>query len=787
MNDLQTQNWIEPFNSREIEILSLISDGLSNREISQKLHLSPETIKWYNKQIFSKLGVNSRTQAVNIANKLGLLNEQIPPKPEGGISTLSNLPAQLTSFIGRTAELGEVKQMLKSSRLVTLTGAGGTGKTRLALHVASSLVEAYRDGVWMVELATISEPMLVANAIAQVLKVTPIREASLADVLERFLARKHLLLLLDNFEHLLEATPLVGRLLAAAPQVSVLATSRERLHLYGEQEYGVQPLRVPEIAQEGTRERLLSNEAIILFLQRARAARPRLEVDDDELQAVARICVRLDGLPLALELAASQVKIIPPSMLLQRLEDRMGSLPVGPRDLPERQRTLRGTIEWSENLMNAAEKTAFAQLGVFIGGGTFEAIEQVCGPAITGNLMDLMTSLVDKNLTITREGLDGEVRFLMLETIHAYARGRLSSRGDVEEVHRRHAAYYTDLAVKASKEFRSARQVYWNNRLRDEQDNLRAVLTWSLGGKENTYGLRLVAALSEYWYYNGFAMEGLRWADMALEKADEATPSLLAGVLCTAGNLTYNLNNLGKGWEYLHQALTLYRKLGDKRGAALSSILLSIVGVGMPKEIEQSIGLAQESLAMFRELDDKQGISLALNILGELMRVKGDYESAGQYYEACLEIVKETGERLREAMQYHNLGVVAIHHNQLQLAEKLIKQALTISVEMDNNYNVATGISALAAPAARLGYPKRAARLLGAAHAAMRSLGVNLQPADQIEVDRFIDEVQQLLNEEDFSQAWQKGLAMTIQEATDYALCDEGQEELPGESSRIAQ
>ncbi len=781
MSNIQTQNWIEPFTSREIEILSLISDGLSNREISQKLSLSPETVKWYNKQIFSKLGVNSRTQAVNLANKLGLLNGQISPTSDAGMPTRSNLPAQLTSFVGRSAELAEVKQMLKISRLVTLTGAGGSGKTRLALQVASSLVEAYRDGVWMVELATITEPALVSNAIAQVLKVKPVQEAMLTDLLERFLARKHLILLLDNFEHLLEATPLVGRLLAAVPQLTVLATSRERLHLYGEQEFSVQPLRLPEIAQKGTREHLLSNEAIILFLQRARAAQPRLEVDDDELQAVARICVRLDGLPLALELAASQVKIIPPSILLQRLEDRRGSLPIGPRDLPERQRTLMRTIEWSENLMISVEKTVFAQLGVFIGGGTLDAIEQVCGPTITGNMMDLMTSLVDKNFITTRESHDGEVRFLMLETIHRYAQWRLSMCGDAEEVHRRHAAYYTDLAVRAGDEFRSGRQGYWNDRLRAEQDNLRAVLTWSLGGKENSYGLRLVAALNDYWFYNGFSAEGLRWSDLALEKADDAPLSLRAGVLCTAGNLTYNRNDLYKGKEYLHRSLSLYQKIGDKRGAARASILLSIRGVETPQEIQQSIGLAQESLVVFRELGDKPEMALTLNILGELRRVEGDYASAKQYYEACLEIVKETGERIREAMQYDNLGVIAIHQNQLQLAEKLIEQALIISKEIDNNYNLAIHISALAGLATGLGYPKKAARLLGAAYAAMELLGVNQQPADQVEVDRFTDEAQQALGVEEFSQAWRKGLEMTIQEAIDYALSDAGEDELPGQ------
>ena len=781
MNNLQTQNWIEPLNSREINILSLISDGLSNREISQKLMISPETVKWYNKQIFSKLGVSSRTQAVNIANKLGLLNGKIPPTYKAGIPIRSNLPAQLTSFVGRSAELAEVKQMLKSNRLVTLTGAGGSGKTRLALQVASSLVEAYRDGVWMVELATISEPTLVANAIAQALKVNPVQEAILADVLERFLVRKHLMLLLDNFEHLLEATPLVGRLLSAAPQLTILATSRERLHLYGEQEYGVQPLRVPEFSHEGSKEHLLSNEAIILFLQRARAARPRLEVDEDELQAVAQICVRLDGLPLALELAASQVKIFPPSILLQRLEDRLGSLPRGPLDLPERQRTLRRTIEWSENLMSAAEKTVFTQLGVFIGGSTLDAIVQVCGHAITESMMNLMISLVDKNIIMTRESHDGEVRFLMLETIHEYAQERLSTSDDEEEVHRSHAAYYTDLAIRAGNEFRGARQVYWNNRLRAEQDNLRALLTWSLGGKENIYGLRLVAALSEYWYYNGFAAEGLYWTELALEKADEATPSLRAGVLCTAGYLSYNLNDLHKGKGYLHRSLSLYRKIGDKRGAARSSVLLSIMGVDMPQEIQKSIGLAQESLVVFRELGDKPGISLALNILGELKRVEGDYDSARQYYEECLEIVKETGERLREAMQYHNLGLIATHQNQPQLAEILMKQALIISIELDNNYHLASGISSLAGPAVSLGYSKRAAQLLGAAYAAMESLGTNQQPADQVEVDRFTDEVQKVLGEEQFSQAWRKGLAMTIQEATDYALSDADEYELPGE------
>jgi predicted ATPase/DNA-binding CsgD family transcriptional regulator len=780
MSDLQSQSWIEPFNPREIEILGLISNGLSNREISQKLLISTETVKWYNKQIFSKLGVNSRTQAVNIANRHGLLGEQVPPYFREASSTRSNLPAQLTSFVGRLAEVAEIKQLLRSSRLVTLTGAGGTGKTRLALQVARSLVDAYRDGVWLVELASISDPGLVANAITQVLKLSPTQEASLADVLARSVARKHLMLILDNFEHLLEATPLVSRLLASAPQVTVLATSREKLHLYGEQEYTVQPLKLPDIQGEHPSEQLLSNEAVNLFLQRARAAQPRLGVDEEQVRAIAQICVRLDGLPLALELAASQAKIYPLTVMAQRLEESLGSIPGGPRDLPERQRTLHATIEWSENLLQPEQKIFFARLGIFNGGGTLQAIEQVCASGLVGNTIELLTALIDKNLVIPREERDGEVRFLMLETIHEYARERMSASEDTEELHRLHAAYYTELAEKAGKEYRSSRQVYWNTRLRAEQDNLRAVLSWSLGGKEINYGLRIVSALSVYWYLNGFAAEGLRWANLALTRDEEGSLSLRAGVLCTAGNLAYNLNNLKTGKEYLQGALELYRKLGDEGGAATSSILLSITGVDTPHEIHQSIELALESLAVFRRLGDKPGTALALNILGELCRVEGDYEAAKGYYEACLEIVKETGELLRESMQYHNLGLIATHQNQHQLAEALIKQCLVNSQEIDNNYFLAGGIASLAGPTARLGFPERAARLLGAAHAGMESLGENQQPADQHDIDRFAREIQQELGEEAFRQAWQEGQAMTIEEAIEYALLDDDEDEGSG-------
>lgn len=775
MVNYQPQTWIEPLSPREIEILSLISEGLSNREISERLHLSFETVKWYNKQMFSKLGVNSRTQAVKIADQYGYFNEITTPPADETVSERSNLPAQLTSFIGRAEEVEEVKALLKTSRLVVLTGPGGTGKTRLALQIAGELVPAYRDGVWLVELGSLHDPALVPNAIVQVLNLNPLGEGSLVDFLKHFLAHKHLLLVMDNFEHLLEAAPLVGEMLAAAPQLTVLATSRERLRVYGEQEYPVSPLRLPDLDLRENPEKLLDFEAIDLFIQRARYAQPRLEIGEKQLLAAARICTRLDGLPLALELAASQAKIYPLSLLANRLEESLGILPEGPRDLPERQRTLRGAIAWSENLLNPDEKTLFARLSVFSGGGCLEAVSAICSQGTSGRVMDILTSLVDKNLVMAREGRDGELHFSMLETIRTYARDSLALNNETEEIDRRHAVYYTVMAEQAEKEFRTARQVYWLAKLRDEQDNLRAALAWSLSGKAPELGLRMAAALRDHWYYNGFAVEGRRWCELALTKADQATPVLLAGVLRSAGILAYNLSDVRRGGVFLRRAIDLYQQIGDENGAAWASIFLGIMGLDPENEIREYSRLVEQSLETFRRLDEQSGVAQALNILGELARNAGDYQSAQAYYEECLQVVKQTGEVFREAMQYENLGVIAYHQDQYQRAEELIKRAVKLFKDLNTNYGMATCIATLAGPAAKLGYPQRAARLLGAANAELESLGTGHQPSDQIEIKMFILDVRQALSPEEFQKAWDEGRAMSIREAVGYALQVEGE------------
>jgi len=770
INTFQTQTWIEPFSQREIDILGLISGGLSNHEISQKLLLSPETIKWYNKQIFVKLGARSRTQAVRMASEFGLLDSQTAATTEKESRRSSNLPAQLTSFVGRVKEIAEIKYLLKSSRLVVLTGPGGCGKSRLASQVAAELVDSYRDGVWLVEFASISEPALVANAIVQVLQINASGDASLVDVLKRFLARKHLLLLLDNMEHLPEAHPLVSELLATAPQVTVLSTSRERLHVYGEQEYPVHPLSLPDLHRGETKDQLLAYEAVNLFIQRARAVQPGFKVDEAEISPVARICVRLDGLPLAIELAASQVKIQPPLILAQRLDNSLDALPSGPRDLPARQRTLRATLDWSYNLLQEDEKKLFARLAVFSGGGTLEGIISICSRGLSRDTIEVLSALVEKNLVYTRQGSDGELRFTMLETIHEYATERLSTCGEAESIRILQADYFAHLAEAADAEIYTSRQGYWFVRLRDELDNIRSILTWSLNGNENEYGLRLAAALHTFWAYDGLGAEGRRWTDLALSSSTQAAPPLRAGILRSAGHIASYVGDLRRGKELLHRALELYQQIGDEGNAAWSMVYLGGDYQENPHEHAQGMVLCTQGLTHFLKTEDKPGMAYTFNSLGELARLQGDYAAARRYYEESLSVVKETGERQREAILLNNLCFVAYHQQDYRLAMHFAQRCIVVAGDLKSKFRQACLLATMAGPTAALGQPERAARLLGASHARMEALGTRHMPADQPELDLFEAAARNELGDEAFQEAWQAGQAMTLQEAVSLAL-----------------
>ncbi|MCH7664161.1 MAG: hypothetical protein IH859_09880 [Chloroflexi bacterium] len=484
MSEASVANWVEPLSPRELEVVGLISDGLSNNEIAQRLHLSLDTVKWYNKLIFSKLGVKNRIQAAKKAETIDLQKSGNGIEKQPASQRSSNLPAQLTSYVGRKNEVSELKELLKHNRMVTLTGSGGSGKTRLALKVADDLLEYYRDGIWFVELAVEDDPDRVPNAISRVLKIIGGVESMSIDGLKRYLSRKQLMLILDNFEHLLEATQIITDLLASCPKLTILTTSREKLHVYGEQEYPVHPLEIPDLSKNETAKELFNYGAIRLFVDRARAAKPDFTLDDDHGRAVARICELLDGLPLAIELCAPQVKISSPEGIADQLEASLDFLPDGPRDLPARQRTLKATLEWSYNLLSEDESVLFTRLAVFKGGGTLDAIESVCGENISGKASEIVFSLVDKNLVIPREGRDGEMHFTLLETIRDLNAERLSGWGATQEINRSHASYYTNIAEQADKEIRGHRNVYWFNSLMTENDNLRAALWWSINSEE---------------------------------------------------------------------------------------------------------------------------------------------------------------------------------------------------------------------------------------------------------------------------------------------------------------
>ena len=787
MNGVQTLTWIEPFSPREVQILRLISDGLSNHEISQKLLLSPETIKWYNKQIFVKLGVSSRTQAVKKADEFGLLESNRIAAIDEQSHQSSNLPSQLSSFVGREKEIADIKQLLRSARLVVLTGPGGCGKSRLASQVAIELIEAYRDGVWLVEFASINDPALVENAIIQALKVNASGEVSLKDVLKRFLARKHLLLLLDNLEHLPEAHPFVAELLLAAPHVTVLATSRERLHLNGEQEYPVHPLTLPDLQQGEPKDRYLTYEAINLFVQRARAVQPSFTVDEVQLLTIARICIRLDGLPLAIELASSMVKTHPLPLLAQRLENSIDAIPKGSRDLPVRQRTLRATLDWSYNLLQEDEKKLFARMAVFSGGSTLEGLKVICSRGLVDDPIEVLSALVEKNLVYTRQSSDGELRFTMLETIQEYpheelgyslletiqeyANERLSEFGEAESIRVLHADYYTHLVEVAEEEIHSAKQEYWFTRLRAEQGNLHSVFFWSFNRNEIEYGIRLVASLYYFWYYNGLAAESHRWTDLALEKSTRVAPALQAGVLRCTGIIA-GLNDVRRGKELLYQALELYKQLGDERNTAWSLVFLSTLFFDDPLEVSQGLNICKQALELFHKLEYKPGIAQAFNSIGELARMQGDYGAARHYYEESLSIASVTGERQREAVVLNNLSFIAYHQQDYRLALQFAQKSLIVARDINNEYRQACFIATSAGPFAALGQPERAARLLGISYARFDALGTRHQPEDVAELELFKSAVRKRIGEKAFQEAWLAGQTMTLQEAVSLALTE---------------
>ena len=727
----------------------------------------------------------------------------------------SRLPAPLTPLVGREQEIAAVCALLwrPEVRLVTLTGTGGVGKTRLALGVAAAVNADFADGICLVALAPLIDPGLVLSTIAQALGVQEQGSRPLLEGLQDHLREKQLLLLLDNFEQVVSAAPVVAELLVAAPRLRVLVTSRTSLHLSGEHEFVVPPLALPDLRNLPPPDRLLQYGAIRLFVARAQAAHSAFVMTGENATAIAAICQQVDGLPLAIELAAGRSKLFAPQALLSRLRNRLTLLVGGAQDLPLRQQTLRGTIAWSYDLLGQDEKALFRRLAVFVGGCTLEAAEAVCTAQgdLLIDVLEAVAALVDKSLLRQETQADGQPRLLMLETIREYALERLAASGEAEAVRRQHAIFFLRFSEEAEPKIRGAEHFLWRTRLEVEHDNLRAALRWTLESQEAEMGMQLAFSLVAFWRASNQDREGRNWCEQVLaQPGTSARTAARAMALLAAGAMTMFQGDLPQAQLLLEESIAIGREVGRaaKRTLALALALLAY-GALLQGHLGAARELAEEGVRLFREVGEAWGTALALNHLGRatlelgdpvaarplleesaalfragnmqrlalplntLGRValrQGDDTGARAYCEEALAVAQATGDELFIAEALAQLGTVALHVGDSGQATALYQQSLTLIWTRGYRECIAEDLAGLAATANLLGQPERAARLFGAVEALREVSGIRLSPLPRADYDRAVEGIRAHLDEATFAQAWEKGRAMPLEQAIAEAL-----------------
>jgi predicted ATPase/class 3 adenylate cyclase len=703
----------------------------------------------------------------------GLQADFPPPRT---LERTTNIPPQLTSFVGRRREIDEVKERLRETRLLTLTGPGGTGKTRLSIQVAGEVLEDFEDGAFFAALAPLTDPGLVVPTIAKALGLREEAHRPTIDTVGEYLEEKNLLLVMDNFEQVLEAAPRVGELLTAGQEFKVLATSREALGLNGEQEYLVPPLGLPDVEHLPPLEALSQYEAVALFIDRANAVKPGFAVTNENAPAIAEICARLDGLPLAIELAAARVKVLTPQAILKRLGHRLSLLAGGARDLPTRQQTLRGAIDWSYDLLDEQERSFFARLSTFVGGFTLDAAEAVCNP--DGDLgldtLDGVASLTNKSLLRQMDTAEAESRFFMLETIREYASERLADSSGAEEVSRRHARFFLSLAEEAEPELLGPEQARWLDTLEQEHDNLRAAITWASSHGEIEIALLLGGALWRFWQIRGHLREAAMRLEnlLALPGSHDFSESR-AKALEAAGGVFYWMADWDNSTRYYSECLELQRDLGNLAGLAEAFYNLSFLYALPPepqRDLERSKELGTEALKLYKELGDRRGEAKVLWHLSNLHQVRNDWGPSFEAAEKALELFREVDDRFGLAWALHSLGLAALGLDDLIRAESAFTEALELFVAAGD----LTGIGLVLLDASHLelvrGDAERSIRLYGAALGAERESGQGLVSNYEEYLPWTEERRRALVADAEYEKLLAEGESMSADQAVAYAL-----------------
>ena len=688
-------------------------------------------------------------------------------------ATPNNLPQQITSFIGREKEAAELQRLLAKTRMLTLTGSGGCGKTRLSLQLAADSLEQFLDGVWLVELAPISDPGLVPQTAATVLGLKEVSGKAVVQTLIDYLKDKRLVLLLDNCEHLLDASAqFTNTLLRQCPQVTILASSRESLGVEGEQTYRVPSLSLPDPKRAHTPASVASFEAIQMFADRAVLARPDFAVTDQNASMLASICHRLDGIPLAIELAAARVRSLSVQEINNKLDQRFRLLTGGSRAALPRQQTLRSMIDWSYDLLSATEQAVFRGLSVFAGGWTLEAAEDMCrGESVTKeDVLDLLTALTDKNLVLAEER-NGETRYRLLETLRQYARDRLLEHGEGESWRDRHLACFVSLAEEAKPLLRGTDQQFWLDRLETEHDNLRAALMWSSEGRgDSLAGLRLANALYTFWYVHGYFGEAHMWLTGLLAVVSNAPADARAEALGKAGVMAWQQGDYSTARRLQDEGLAIRRKMGDRRGIASALIDLGAVDFDQG-DFQAARARFEEGLAIRRELGNAQGIAGALHNLGAVANACGDNQAAWIFLEEGLSIYRELGDPWGIAMALSNLGSLAMERSEIALAQALHEESLTIRRELHERRGIAESLEGLARVMSASSRPGVAVRIWGAARRLREETGAPLSPPDRATQDVQIAAARTAMADAAaFESSWEEGRAMTLEQVIEFAL-----------------